>query len=311
MCPEFPKMNNMKQLSWLFCLFVFLCLPSCLDKTVKPVEVNKSLPDKVINITIQHINIDGPDHDVAQFVSWYRHATWLRRNEFIELVIPYLEDKNPNKVAGAIEILYYFRCYHPMSYLGDFRKDNSEFFSQLDNSVYKHFIYFHSLKSDKVSRSLALYLGVSPTKKSKQELLRIAKETSAKEQALICLTWHRNPEDMKELFPFMLENTQAARSLPYHFRNSYGLAAVPYLKKVLVEAKSDLTRLEAAFELVHLRLPVGFEYLHKVTLKDERYLARIKQFARDYLELPKNISSKEDIANHLNRKKIELIDSIR
>jgi hypothetical protein len=37
--------------------------------------------------------------------------------------------------------------------------------------------------------------------------------------------------------------------LPYHFRNSYGDAALPYLRKALKEAKTETTRREAEKEL--------------------------------------------------------------
>ena len=87
---------------------------------------------------------------------------------------------------------------------------------------------------------------------AKRELLEIARSpfaTSAKEQALICLAWHRDSKDMDTLLPFMLEESPAARSLPYHFRNSYGGAALPYLRKALTEAKSEATRREAEKEL--------------------------------------------------------------
>jgi len=54
---------------------------------------------------------------------------------------------------------------------------------------------------------------------------------------------------MDSLLPFMLEDSPAARSLPYHFRNSYGDAALPYLRKALTEAKTEATRREAEKEL--------------------------------------------------------------
>ena len=130
---------------------------------------------------------------------------------------------------------------------------------------------------------------------------------------MICLAWHRDPKDMELLFPFMLEDSQASRSLPYHFRNSYGEASLPYLTKALSDAKSPVTRLKAAFKLVHLRIPDGFRYLHNVALQDpepegkrSRHLERIKQFARDYLGLPRVGSSKEDIAAHIEKKQGEL-----
>jgi len=139
-----------------------------------------------------------------------------------------------------------------MEYLGDFESDNAAFFADLDKQVYPQLDHFRELKSDRVYHALALYLGMSRSPQAKRELLEIARNpfaAGAKEQALICLAWHRDPADMDTLLPFMLEDSPAAQNLPYHFRNSYGEAALPYLRKALTEAKSEATRREAEKEL--------------------------------------------------------------
>ncbi len=211
-----------------------------------------NLWDKLLDVVVAHIKSDGPDSDAAQFISMsYEHA-WKRRTEMVKLVAPFLTDKNPDKVAGAIEVLYRYRGYRPMEYLGDFESDHAAFFSDLDKQVYEHFDDFRELKSDRVYHALALYLGMSRTSQSKRELLEMARSpfaASAKEQALICLAWHQDPADMEALLPFMLEDSQVARNLPYHFRNSYGAAALPYLRKAVTEAKSEAARREAEKEL--------------------------------------------------------------
>lgn len=94
----------------------------------------------------------------------------------------------------------------------------------------------------------------------------------------------------------MLRESQAVWNLPYHFRNSYGRAALPYLKRALEEAKSAVIRQRIAYELVHLRIPEGFHYLQQVALADRepeeqtrpRPLEGIRQFAIDYLSLPRD-----------------------
>jgi len=115
--------------------------------------------------------------------------------------------------------------------------------------VHARFDHVHRLNDGKVFHELALYLGVAPSKEAKRELLRLARETPAEEQALICLAWHRDPEDMNDLLPFMLEDSPAARALPYHFRNSYGPVALPFLKQAMKEAKNKFTREQAEKEL--------------------------------------------------------------
>ena len=116
----------------------------------------------------------------------------------------------------------------------------------------------------------------------------------------------------------MLEDSAAGRSLPYHFRNSYKEAAVPYLKKATMESKTMSGRLEAALQLVHMRVPDGFEYLHDMALRDpepegtrSRPLGRIRQFTIDYLEMPRDVSAKEEIAAHIAKKQRELCKTER
>lgn len=216
----------------------------------------KPLSQKLLDTSIAHIKTVGPDEDTVQFIAVMRFHAWERREEVVNAVLPYLLDKNPDKVAGALGVLYRFRVYRPVNDIGSSRGTAWEhkykpalFWAKLDKNVYADFEYFHAVGNDKVFQNLALYLGGSPSRQSKQELIRIAKETRAKDQALICLAWHRDPGDMKVLLPFMLENSQVARILPYHFRNSYGKAAIPYLKKAVVEAKSEKTKQKAEKEL--------------------------------------------------------------
>jgi hypothetical protein len=123
------------------------------------------------------------------------------------------------------------------------------FWAELDRAVLASIPHFHAMDNPGVFHNLSLYLGVSPSPDSGKELLRIARETTEKEQALICLAWHRDPKDMDSLLPFMLEDSPAAGSLPYHFLNSYGLTAIPYLERAAKEARSEAARREATKEL--------------------------------------------------------------
>ena len=231
--------------------FLLSCILG-LGITAPSFSAQTSLWDELLNVVVTHVKRDGPDSNTAQFISMAPHQVWARRTEVVELVSPFLADKNSDKVAGAIEVLYRFRCYRPASHLGDSESEHAPFFADLDKEGYQHFDHFRELKSAGVYRTLALYLGVSRTPRAKRELLAIARSpiaAGAKEQALIGLAWHRDRADMDTLLPFMLEDSPAARSLPYRFRNSYGAAALPYLRKTLTEAKSEATRREAEKQL--------------------------------------------------------------
>ena len=286
-----------------------------------PVLAQKAtLWNKLIDVAIQHIKEDGPDAETGQFISVARHHAWSRRDELVNIVVPHLQGTAPGEVAGAVAVLSWVRSYRPMSYVGDWEKRHHEFLARIDEAVYGQIEHFHSLKSDAVYHRLALFLGSSATGDAKRHLLRIARSPaakSAKEQALICLAWHRDPKDMDSLLPFMLKESDAAWNLPYHFRNSYGTAALPYLKRALAEAESSTIRQRTAYELVHLRIPEGFRYLRQIALADPepedptrgRALDGIRQFAIDRLGLSRDIRAPAAIAAHLARKEHELCTS--
>ena len=222
-----------------------------LAMTVSCFGEGTNLSDELLNVVVARIQREGPDYESAEFLG-YNDRAWARRTEMVKLVAPFLGDKEPAKVAGAIQAFYRFRGYRPMQYIGDFASNNAAFFADLDKQMYAQLEHFRELKSNAVYKALALYLGIAPSAQAKRELLAIVRSpfvTTAKEQALICLAWHRDPTDMETLLLFMLEDSQAARSLPYLFRNSYGQAARPYLRRAAKEAKTEDTRREAEKEL--------------------------------------------------------------
>jgi hypothetical protein len=286
----------------------------------------RSLAEKLMDVTVAHIKSVGPDEDVAQFITAERFTSWERREEIATATIPYLKSKTTGHVAGALAVLYRLRSYRPVHDIssGDGSPTAWEqkykpgpFWAKLDQQVIASFEHVHSLGDTKAFHNLALYLGVSQSPESKRELLRIASETFEKEQALICLAWHRDEKDMESLFPFLLGESHAVWNLPYHLRNSYGKAAIPYLKRALEEAESAVIRQLVAYELVHLRVPEGFRYLKQVALADPepeertqlRPLEGIRQFAVDYLTLAKDTREPATIAAHIAKKERELCRS--
>jgi hypothetical protein len=289
-------------------------------------SATKSLWDELLDVTEKRLKTTGPDYEIAQFISMARESAWARRETFFTLSRSYLDDTNTAKVSAAIEVLYHVRVFHPRGWVGGptFEEVRADFFARLDAAVFGHFSHFKSLHNDAVYKSLSLYLGTTHSAEARRQLREIAETTKNNEQTLIGLAWHRDPADMDFLLPYMLADSPASRSLPYHFRNSYRQAASPYLRRALSEAKSQATRLEAAFELVHLRVPEGFMYLEDVALKDPepqgksaRPLERIKQFVADYLASYVGIrkdayaSLKEDIAAQLRKARLLLCEGKR
>ena len=216
-------------------------------------RATNSLSDELLDVTEHRLKTYGPDYEIAQFLSVEREGAWKRRDTLYDLSFRHLDDTNAVLVAGAINVLGRLRDARLQD--GSVRNNKPEeeqFVFKLDSVVLGHFSYFKSLHNDDLYRFLSQYLGTVDSQESSRQLKEIAGFTKNNEQSLICLTWHRNPADMDFLLPFMLADTQAAPSLPYHFRNSYEQAAIPYLRRAISEAKSQKTREEARKELKNI-----------------------------------------------------------
>jgi hypothetical protein len=143
---------------------------------------------------------------------------WPKRYELLKSTGPYIDSPDTSKTSAALDILYRLRGFHPMTGLGfneeTWEKEQAGFFSDLDAVVYPKLNRLLLTKDDSLLRNLALYSGVSVSPISKAALLQLAKNPAVVEQALICLGWHKDPKDMDDLLPFMLEGGSEASSLP-------------------------------------------------------------------------------------------------
>jgi hypothetical protein len=249
---------------------------------------------KVVNLALTQISQTGPTLEIAAFVARSPDLFWARREDLEKATEPYIESPDTSKASAAVDIFYRLRAYHRMMGVAiseeSWQKENADFFNRLDGVIYAKLDRLVLVKDGSLLRNLAEYLGVSRTAAAKKALLQIANNPEAGEQALICLGWHRDANDMDDLFPFMLKDNRAAASLPYVFRYNYGPAAEPYLLKALAEAPSAFTRLQAASELIHLNNnKAGITYLYEA-IRDREKLpngraqaGEILVFAKSYM----------------------------
>ncbi len=281
------------------CALALTSLPQDQDFTVK-----------VVDLTLSEISEKGPSREAASFVSRSMDLFWPRRRELLKATSPHLGSPDPSKVTSAMEILYRLRSYRPMTSLGfdegAWERENSDFFSKVDALVYRELPRLLASREDGLLRNLALYLGSStPSDAAKRALLELAKKPEVDEQALICLTWHKDKRDMDDLIPFMLHGGREAASLPYHFRDSYGPAAIPYLLQALAEASSPFVRLQSARELVLMGERAGVRYLYEAVLhRDElpngsAQAEEIREFAWGYMGFPKESTTMDDLVRFL------------
>jgi hypothetical protein len=119
---------------------------------------------------------------------------------------------------------------------------------------------------------------------------------------------------MDDLFPFMIAGQS---SLPYHFRNSYGAAATPYLLKALAESSLPFVRLQSAEQLVFMNEKAGFQYLYEAVrgrseLPNGRAQAgEIMVFAVNHLGFPnQNFSRMDELEFFLKRNSRPSVSSL-
>jgi hypothetical protein len=250
---------------------------------------------KVVNLALTQISQTGPNPEIAAFVSRAPDLFWPRRDELAKVTEPYLEAQDTSKAAAAVAIFYRLRSHRPMMGIMDIQpgedtweKQNSDFFNQLDRVIYAKLDRLLLVKDRSLLSNLAQYLGVSRSPASKKALLQIANDPEAGEQAVICLGWHKDPNDIEDLFAFMMKDNRAASNLPYIFRNNYGAAAEPYLLKALAQAPSPFTRLQAAEQLIYLNNnKAGITYLFEA-IRDRERLPNGRAQAGEIMAFVKN-----------------------
>jgi hypothetical protein len=292
----------------LIVLLLLIQFASCANASTS--RQNKDFTARVVELTLSEITEKGPSPEIASFVSRSMDLLWPKRRELLKVTFPYINSPDSSKAAAATEILYRLRSYHPMAGFGfseeEWQKENSDFFSEADTLVYQSLDHLLTVRDNVLLRNLAEYLGSSaPSEVSRKALLELAKNPEVREQALICLTWHKDKRDMDDLLPFMLDG---ASSLPYQFRNMYGAAAVPYLLKALTQSSSPFVRLQSAEQLVLMNEKAGVRYLYEAVLHRNELrngaaqAEEIRQFAWNHMGFSKQALTMEELEKSLKKK---------
>jgi hypothetical protein len=126
----------------------------------------------------------GVTPNLAYFLSWKRS---LFKNQLADLarsVLPYLESPVPLLRAGAMKALVFLR---------------PDTVGAMDAAVLKSAESLIGRHDSETLQYLAEYLGGIKTDPSRSLLWRLVEEGTAREQALICLTWIADPRDVPRL----------------------------------------------------------------------------------------------------------------
>jgi hypothetical protein len=128
----------------------------------------------------------------------------------------------------------------------------------------------------------------------------------AEEQALICVTWMKDPADLPRLATILstydaADPNGSRRSAVFYGMKAYGPAAQPYFRRVLADSRQAFVRTSAAEELALMNDPAGWRFFR--TMIDERpfyYDEMVRWLKGSFTEI--NDADEQGLKEFLDRK---------
>lgn len=150
---------------------------------------------------------------------------------------------------------------------------------------------------------LARVLGLIHTDESRRLLWRIVESGSqVSEQALICIAWIANGEDLPRLGAELLKYDAAdpygyrKSSLPYQLDKQFGERSYPYLRRAVGESRQLWVRKAAALPLARRGDAAAFATLLDIIVKQPSAQLEICEFARNQFPELKSADDAEVLA---------------
>lgn len=127
----------------------------------------------------------------------------------------------------------------------------------------------------------------------------VSRDTAAREQAEIALTWRGDPADLPKLARLALAPAngdplnRGLASLPYALHRAYGDAALPYLEAMLAKSEFTWVRTESARELILAGRPSGFAFVADAIEARKPYRRELIDFVRGQFPGMRNAGDEE------------------
>ena len=234
-------------------------------------------PDAVLRAALPTtLRRRGPTVPLAYFISWNHAMLHPAGEEIVGAVIPYLSSSDPKVVAGALQTLTFMT--------GSAWGLEAATRGRAVESVWSAADHLASFRESEVLHALVLFVAENPRKRSRDLIWEIASRPDtpdAREQALIAVSWLKDPRDLPRLGKLLLTDEDAVRAVPYQMHRAWGDRAPPYLTKGL-RSPNVHTREECARELVAAERPEGYTYLLQVMKGDDQQArSGVVQFLSD------------------------------
>uniref|UniRef100_Q01Q32 Uncharacterized protein n=1 Tax=Solibacter usitatus (strain Ellin6076) TaxID=234267 RepID=Q01Q32_SOLUE len=201
-------------------------------------------------------------------------GTLQRHPEMLALVLPYLKSNDPTLLRGVLTGVSRWIYAHPADV-------------QAETALIAAAEHVIASSDEQTVVNYAAALGTVRDPRAGALLWNLVQRNVAREQALIAISWRKDPRDLPRLAA-LLESPAAGdplsyklASLPYALRNSFGDAALPYLESALKNSEFVWVRTNAARELILAGRPSGFAFVAQAIEQKTRYVREMVQFVQD------------------------------
>jgi hypothetical protein len=217
----------------------------------------------------------GPSDAAVEFLTHQREFQTSHADPLVAAALPYLQSDSAVTMQGAVQVLHWaFGKDSPVS--GPVRVRSAEALGQSAE---------HLIETDpKNLNEYASVLGMLNDPASHELLWDLVKRGLAAEQAMIALSWRKDPADLPKLAALVLDPGNGAdsrlASLPYALDTAYGDAAIPYLEQILAGSEALPLRTGSARELMGAGRSSGFAFAADAMEKGRPYSRELADFVR-------------------------------
>ncbi len=222
---------------------------------------------------------NGATYYLSHFLSWKRAVFQPVALDIVKSLMPFLETGSARQAGEAIRSLGFMKAHYSWD-------NRPEVKGQMEDWVFQNLDNLLGYKDSELLHALAVFMGGTKTEQAREVLWQLSKDEEVREQALICLAWHAEKEDLARLAEIMISGDEKAWPLPYHLRRAYSREALPYLRKGLRECPNSRIKLECARELALEGEKEAFQFFRDQLEARAAFKDNIVQFVRDHFKVP-------------------------
>jgi hypothetical protein len=197
-----------------------------------------------------------------------------------DLIIPKLQSQDATLLRAAVTTLYQMLAANPPVLSPEARSRAEAGLIAAEPNVLRD-------RDPQTAGSYACALGVVQDPRARELLWDLSTRDQFREQALIAITWRKNPADLPRLASLLVTPNQGDdkertyASVPYAIHNAYGESAIPALEQAVRKSGYAFVQTNSARELVLAGRPAGFAFIAEAIEQRKFYSAEMVRFLQD------------------------------